>query len=128
MVGEMTDRLVGGMGGAGVGVGMLTELGMVVVTAAVIGLEVVMVVLCVGDVCTDVRTGKAISNDVTIAIWVGEMMEVLIALLADTIIGTVTDIGVDVLAGVNVKLLAAAMTDLECVVLVVSLTDSLYFC
>ena len=123
---EVIDRWVGGM--VGVGVGMLTELGMVVVTAAMIVLEVVMVVSCVGEVCTDACTGKVINNDVTTAIWVGAMMEVLIDLLADTIIGIVTDIGVDVSAGVNVKLLAAAMTDLEFMVMVVSLTESLCFC
>ena len=54
-----------------------------------------------------------INNDVTTAMWLGAMMEVLIDSLANTIIGIATDIGVDVLVDVNTNVLAGVMTTLE---------------
>ena len=50
-----------------------------------------------------------INIDVTIV----TRVEMVVALLADTIIGFVTGIGVDVLAAVDANMVAAAMTGLE---------------
>ena len=55
------------------------------------------------------------------------MVDMVVALIADTIIGFVPGIGVDVLAAVDANLVAAAMTGLECIDTRVSLEDSLRF-
>ena len=110
------------------GLVMLTELGIVVVFVAAIALEVFVTVPCVGDVRAGVWTGTAIDSDVTITTRVGVMVRVLIDLLTDKIIGFVTGIGVDVLAGVDTNMVAAAMVDLEFIIMRVSLEDALRFC
>ena len=69
-----------------------------------------MTVSCVEDVRAGVWTGTAVNIDVTIFTRI------------DTIIGFVTDIGVEVLAGVGAK------TDLEFLDMRGSLEDALRFC
>ena len=118
--------LVGGI--IGVDVDILNELYIVVVFVAAIALEVFVTVSCVGDVRAGVWTGTAIDSDATFVMRVGAMVGVLIDLLAVKIIGFVTRIGVDVLAGVDANMVAAAMTDLEFFDTRVSLEDALRCC
>ena len=96
--------LVGGMIG-------VTELGLIVVIAAAIALEIVAV-SCVGDVRAGVWTGEVIGIDVAVVTRV-DMEGVLIDLLTGTVIDFVTESGVDVLTGVDANMVAAVMTDLE---------------
>ena len=116
LAGEVIDGLLGGM--IGVGVGMLTEFGIVVVVAATIALNVFVTVSCVGDVRVGVWTGTAIDSDVTTVTRVG----MVVVLIADTITGFVSGIDVDVLAGVD------ATADLGFIDTRVSLEESLDFC
>ena len=53
---------------------------------------------------------------------------VVIDELVGGMIGFVSDSGVDVLAGVDIKMVAAAMVDLEFIPMRLSLEDSLRFC
>ena len=52
----------------------------------------------------------------------------VVVLIAGVIIGFVPGIDVDVLAAVDAKMVAAAMIDLECIDMRVSLEDSLRCC
>ena len=94
----------------GVGVDILAELRIV--------LEVFVAVSCVGDVRAGGWTRTSITIDVTVPTRVG----MVVVLIADTIIGFVAAIGVDVLADVDTK------TDLELLDTRASLEDSLRFC
>ena len=103
---------------------MLTEFDMVVVGAAA-GVLYGFVVLPSGvDLRAGVWTERVINIDETIVMRVSVMVGVFIDLLEDTAIG----IGVDVLTGVNTKLLAATMADLGFIVMATSLAYSLFFC
>ena len=98
-----------------VGVDVLTELGIVVAFAQVIVLEVFVTASCVEDVRAGVWTGTVTEIEETFIMPVGAVAGVLIALLADTAIGFVTDIG-------------ATMADREFIDNSVSLEDALRCC
>ena len=121
LAGEVKDRWIGGI--IGIDPDMLTELDIVMVAAAVIALEVVVTVSCVGDA----RAVTAIGRNVTIIARVDVLVGLLIDLRTDPIIGFVPGVGVDVLAAVDANLVAAAMTALKCIGTRVSLEDSLRF-
>ena len=88
-----TRLVIGGLVGEviGVGVDILAELG--------IALGFFVTVACVGDVRAVVWTGTLINIDVTIP----TRVDLVAALIADTITGFVPGIGVDVLAGLDAK-------------------------
>ena len=90
----------------------VAELGIVVVFIAAVTLEIATV-SCVVDVRNRVWSGEVISIDVTIVVRVDMVIGVLIDLLTDKVISFVTESGVDVLAGVDTNIVAAAMADLE---------------
>ena len=81
------------------------------VVAAIV-LEVFVTVSCVGGVRAGVWTVTVIGGDVTIVTRVGAVVGVLIDLSTDTIIGFMTRIGVDVLAGVDANMVAATIADM----------------
>ena len=87
-----------------------------------------MTVSCVGDVRAGVWTGTVVGIDVTIVTRVGVMVVgVFIDLFTDITIGFVTRIGVDVFAGVDTNMVAAA-TDPGFIDTRVSLEDALRCC
>ena len=95
---------------------------------AAIALEVFVAVSCVGDVRAGVWPATVIDSDVTIVTRVGAVVILLIDLLAGTIIGFVSRIVVEVLAGVDANMVAAAtMADPSFIVTGFSLEDSLRF-
>ena len=66
----------------------------------------------------DVWTGPTINVGVRVGVWVGLVVRVMTDPLAraDPMTVVVTDVGVDVLTGASVNVVAAVMTALECTV------------
>ena len=112
----------------GVGVDMLTEVNIGVVVAAAIASEVFATASCIGDVRAGVCAGTVIGIDVAFVTRANLAVGVLTDLLTDTTIGFVSSVRVDVLAGVDTNMVAAAMTDPEFIDTWVTLEYSFRFC
>ena len=112
-IGRLSDVIVN------VGVGMLTDDVIIVVTATVFGLEFIVLLSYTGDVLAD----TVMNVDASLCV----VVEALPAALANAITLVVTDIGADLLDGVRTDVLLVVMTVVEFIIMPASLEDGLLF-
>ena len=116
--GVVIDRLSDVM--VNVGVGMLTDEVIIVVTATVFDLEFIVLLSYTGDVLADTVMNVDVSLDV--------LVEALPGALANSKTFVVTGICADLLDGVSTDVLLVVMPVLKFIIMPTSLEDALIFC
>ena len=116
--GVVIDRLSDVM--VNVGVGMLTDEVIIVVTATVFDLEFIVLLSYTGDVLADTVMNVDVSLDV--------LVEALPGALANAKTFVVTGICADLLDGVSTDVLLVVMPVLKFIIMPTSLEDALIFC